>query len=363
MAYVFTEKSNEWREYSNPLRGVTIEGVAAKIEIGERGSFADLQWFYQAMERSDALIATVVQRRRAALLSCSWDVKEEAFPSDPGLAREQAAFLRDRYDAIDNLKEAVAFLASAVFRGYAHVEKHYGEGGEIFRLEPVEQWFWCREGMFGEWTYNREARSGVEKGEKVKRENFVIVEAPFAMDRILSVQFVRRNLALRDWSSFLDVYGIPSFFFIGPPNLSEEKEQAYYNIACSLLKDQRGYLPNGTDVKYVDGGAGRFTTRGLSRQQITLSGRAASHHADRERERHAGRICAPAGVRPGGEGRCCDGVRGAAAGFRQAAPGCGVPRLACGGRIRADDAGRGRARVDDLHAAAAGAAGRGCDGT
>jgi len=276
MAYLFTEKSNAWREYANPLRGVTLEGVAAKIEAGERGPFADLQWFYQAMERSDALIATVVQRRRAALLSCSWDVKEEMFPSDPGLAREQAAFLRDRYDAIDNLKEAVAFLASAVFRGYAHAEKHYGEGGEIFRLEPVEQWFWCRDGMFGEWTYNREARSGVEKGEKVKRENFVIVEAPFAMDRILSVQYVRRNLALRDWSSFLDVYGIPSFFFIGPPNLSEEKEQAYYDIACALLKDQRGYLPNGTDVKYVDGGGtGRAPFRDhldYLDKQITLLG-------------------------------------------------------------------------------------------
>ncbi len=30
----------------------------------------------------------------------------------------------------------------------------------IERLEPVEQWFWVRDGMFGEWEYNRHANPG-----------------------------------------------------------------------------------------------------------------------------------------------------------------------------------------------------------
>ena len=252
---VYTSKDNQWREYVNPLRGLTLEGLVGKIEQGERGAFADVQWFYQAMERSDALIATVVMRRRAALLSCQWDVKPEENPADAVLAGEQAAFLRERYDRVENLREAVAFLSTASFRGFAHVEKHYGEGGgDVVRLEPVEQWFWCREGMFGEWTYNRNARSGVERGEEIERDNFVVVESPIALDRILAVQYFRRNLALRDWSSFLDVYGIPSVFFVGPPGVTEEKERQYLAIAQDLVKDGRGYLPNGTDVKYVNGG-------------------------------------------------------------------------------------------------------------
>ena len=74
---VYTSKDNAWREYVNPLRGMTLESIVQLIEQGERGSFADLQWFYQAMERSDALIATVLMRRRAALLSCEWHVRPE----------------------------------------------------------------------------------------------------------------------------------------------------------------------------------------------------------------------------------------------------------------------------------------------
>ena len=31
--------------------------------------------------------------------------------------------------------------------------------------------------------------------------------------------------ALRGWSSFLDVYGIPTMFFNGPPGVTEEKEK------------------------------------------------------------------------------------------------------------------------------------------
>ncbi|MBP7636982.1 MAG: hypothetical protein KBA18_03840 [Kiritimatiellae bacterium] len=96
-----------------------------------------------------------------------------------------------------------------------------------------------------------------DKGEKIERANFAVVESPIALDRILAVQYFRRNLALRDWSSFLDVYGIPSMFFIGPPGVTEEKEKQYLAIAQDLVKDGRGCLPNGTDVKYVSGGGTR----------------------------------------------------------------------------------------------------------
>jgi phage gp29-like protein len=273
---LFTSKSNLWREYSNPLRGLTLEALVSRIEQGERGALADLQWFYQAMERSDALICTVVSRRRSALLSMEWDVVAEPKASDAVLAREQAAFLHDIYDGIENLREACAFLSTAMFRGYAHVEKHFTDGKKFSRLEPVEQWFWCRRGMFGEWTYNREARSGADVGEHIERENFVIVEAPMALDRILSVQYFRRNMALTDWSSFLDVYGIPSLFFVGPPGATPEKEAEYMAIAQSIIKDGRGYLPNGTDIKYVSGGqAGRPPFRDhldYLDKQITLVG-------------------------------------------------------------------------------------------
>jgi phage gp29-like protein len=254
MSFIYTSKDNQWRENLNPLRGLTMERIVRMIEEGERGALADLQWFYQSMERADSLIATVIARRKAALMSAEWNVRMDENPNDAGLAREQAEFLMAEYDRIGNLREAVSFLSSAAFRGYAHLEKHYGKNGEVTRLEPVEQWFWCKKGMFGEWQYNAGAKSGIVEGKKIQRENFILLESQCALDRMLAIYYFRRNLALKDWDGYLEIYGIPSLFFVGPPGATTEKEKLYAEIAENLASAGRGYLPNGTSVTHVNGG-------------------------------------------------------------------------------------------------------------
>jgi phage gp29-like protein len=74
------------------------------------------------------------------------------------------------------------------------------------------------------------------------------------IDRLLALQYLGRTLTLKDWDSFLEVYGIPSVFLVGPPNTPVAKEEEYQRIAQALISDGRGYLPNGSDIKYVTGG-------------------------------------------------------------------------------------------------------------
>jgi len=294
---IFSQKSNAWREFYNPLRGMSLPKLVSLLEAGERGRYADLQWFYHYMERSDAMVFSVMQRRKAALLSCDWDIRQvtqagsgkwqggsagEDFEQkvakvakggrlgadngttarrsglrpDRVLAEEQAAMLREAYDRIENLRDAVGFLFSGFFRGYAHLEKHFAESGMIRRLEPVEQWFWVRDGMYGPWEYNQNAVSGRYRGVPIEPGNFVILDT-VALNRLLSMQYLARTLTLKDWDSWLEVYGIPSVFLVGPPNTPEAKEEEYQRIAEQLISDGRGYLPYGSDIKYVNGGGNR----------------------------------------------------------------------------------------------------------
>ncbi len=214
------------------------------------------------------MIHAVIQRRRAALLACDWDIRVvsesdallrshgASAGSYGGLAEEQAAFLREAYDRVENFRDAVSFLFSGLFRGYAHLEKHFAPSGLVTRLEPVEQWFWVRDGLFGAWEYNQNARSGAARGMVVASENFLVFES-VPLNRMLAVLYLRKNLSQKDWDSFLEVYGIPSIFLVGPPNTPETKEAEYHKVAQEIISDGRGYLPYGSDVKFVNGGGNK----------------------------------------------------------------------------------------------------------
>ncbi|MEI6515377.1 MAG: DUF935 family protein [bacterium] len=254
---IIDQKHQGWRDKYNPLRGLSLPKLVSLLEAGERGAYADLQWFYHYMERSDAMIHAVIQRRRAALLACDWDIRVSADEdSDKGLAEEQSAFLREAYDRVENFRDAVSFLFSGLFRGYAHLEKHFTPSGLVTRLEPVEQWFWVRDGLFGAWEYNQNARSGAARGMVVASENFLVFES-VPLNRMLAVLYLRKNLSQKDWDSFLEVYGIPSIFLVGPPNTPETKEAEYHKVAQEIISDGRGYLPYGSDVKFVNGGGNK----------------------------------------------------------------------------------------------------------
>jgi phage gp29-like protein len=264
MISIFNRKDHGWRDAYNPLRGLGMGKLVSLLEAGERGEYADLAWFYHYMERSDAMIYAALQRRRAALLAVDWDIRlsrparDGDHDFDETLAEEQAAFLAEVYDRIDNFRDAVSFLFSGIFRGFAHLEKHLAPSGMIHRLEPVEQWFWLRDGLFGEWEYNKHARSGRRKGTPIERDRFVMFEtATGGLNRILSVLFLRKNLSQKDWDSYLEVYGIPSVFLMGPPNTPPSKEGEYQEITERIIADGRGYLPHGSDIKHVDAGSGR----------------------------------------------------------------------------------------------------------
>ncbi len=72
---IYNTKNHGWRDDYNPLRGLSLPKLVAMLDAGERGQYADLQWFYHFMERSDPMIFSVLQRRRAALLAVDWDVR------------------------------------------------------------------------------------------------------------------------------------------------------------------------------------------------------------------------------------------------------------------------------------------------
>jgi len=253
----------KWRAQFNPLRGLSFQSAVTLLEQGERGQYADLQWTYRFVEKRDATLRALKKLRLSAIQKLDWDIKLVDSSKDPALqapAEKQAAVLRVAYEKIDNLQQAIGFLALAEFRGFAHLEKVY-EGdnptASVVHLDPVPQWHWVRDTMYGPWQYNAQAAS-TNRGEEIDPQHWLIREVEDPINEIGLLAFLRKNLSQKDWDGFVEVYGIPPLFAEMPANVPAGKEAEYQAMAEAVVSDMRGTLPNGAKMQTVDAG-GRGT--------------------------------------------------------------------------------------------------------
>lgn len=251
---------SRWRSQYNPLRGLTFQRAVSLLEEGERGAYADLQWTYRFIEKRDAVLRALVELRTSAIKKLDWDIKTVDCGDDAAkqaTAEKQAAALRLAYERIGNLKEAVAFLALAQFRGYAHLEKVYAgdnPAAGVVALQPVPQWHWCRDTLYGPWLYNAEAAS-TNRGTPIEERHFIIREVERPINEIGFLCFLRKNLSQKDWDGFVETYGIPPLFAEMPPSIPPNKEAEYQAMAEAVVGDMRGTLPSGAKIQTVDAGA------------------------------------------------------------------------------------------------------------
>lgn len=244
-------KINKWRAQFNPLRGLTFQRAVGMLEEGERGAYADLQWTYRSIEKRDATLRGLVQLRIGAIKKLDWDIKT-VDGAEETVAQQQAALLRTAYERISNLTEAIAFLALAEFRGFAHLEKCYADNDprkSVVRLEPVEQWHWVRDTCYGPWEYNPSSSTGAVHGEAIDPKNFIVREVSAPINEIGLVSYLRKNLSQKDWDAFVETYGIPPLFVEMPPNTPPGKETEYQAMAEAVIGDTRGTLPSGAKVQ------------------------------------------------------------------------------------------------------------------
>jgi phage gp29-like protein len=246
---------SRWREYYNPLENLGLRRVAGLLHASQLGLWADLQWTYKFVEERDATLLALIERRAGALQKL--DYRCQPCPSyrlpagaSPNEAEDQAAALRAAYDRIENLREAIEYLALASFRGFSHLEKIRDGGDAVVRLDFVEQWHWTRQSLHSPWLYNAAALQ-TNQGERVDLARFVIRETPRPIDPIGLISFVRKGMSQKNWDAFVEIYGIPGAVVIGPPGAPKEMEGVYEGAADSLSRGGCGYLPNGSDMKFI----------------------------------------------------------------------------------------------------------------
>ena len=242
----------------NPLRGLNMVRIAALLEIAERGYYSELVWLYRFMEKREPLIASIKARRAGAILKLqrkvvvkpSYMEEGEGGKSDPmPEAEKQRAYLQGCYDRIENMHEALDFLALAQFRGYSHLEKHYDAEGWVTRLQPVPHWYWVRKMPSPTWWYNPTATQSTEPTTEIDPENFIIREVDDPIDEPVLVYFLRKNTGEKDWDFFNGVFGMGQFLLIPPVSGQGAGDTAAASdVIASVSRSGRGVTPPGYTV-------------------------------------------------------------------------------------------------------------------
>lgn len=239
----------------NPLRGLTIARAVSLLEAGERGEYADLMWTYDFVERTDADLLALVERRVSAIVGMDWNIKtvsEETRGYSKAAAEAQATYLRECYESIGNLYEAVEHLEMAVFRGFSICQARM-EGGLPVHLECLDPWNFAKDGRYGDWYWNPQARAvsarSLPEANRLKPRDIILHTHKRPIDHIGLIKFVRANLSEKDWDYFVECYGIPGVFVIMPDNVPEAQRDEYLAAAEAAARGNSGALPAGSRVE------------------------------------------------------------------------------------------------------------------
>lgn len=244
------KQADFWRGNYNPLRGLNMARVVTYLDEAERGAYADIQWIYRQIEKRDATLRGVIRKLKASIKKLDWDIKipDGLDEAETPLAEAQQVYLRKAYDKIQNIRAAIGNLVMSEFRGFAHLEKVY-QGNDVVALELVPQWHWVRDGIYGEWQLNPEAKSGIVEGEEVTLDEFLIREVDDPANLIALIAFVRKSLSQKDWDAFIETYGLPAIFAILGDQVGDDERDATQLLVETIIGNARGVLPKGTDIK------------------------------------------------------------------------------------------------------------------
>ncbi len=253
-------EANAFLESYNPLRGLTIRRAQMIFDAARRGNDVRLQWIYENLEQSDPTLMICAERRASALVDLDWTIRPKAAARakgfDQALADEQAAFLEQAYGQAEerNLFPAIERLASAFFRGHAHVRPLWSDDGlGLAGFELLNAWNLCRDLVTGLWHWNPSAAETLDFGslDPVPEGEIVTLVRTRHIDYPAMPIFLRNALGEKAWGRFLERYGIPPVIITMPPDMDPARVSDYCAAAIQVADGGSGALPAGSLVSYA----------------------------------------------------------------------------------------------------------------
>ena len=282
------KKPRNWIEQTNPLRALTAARIVYLLEALDRGELADVQWAFQKIEESDPDMVALIARTLAPLKAMDFDVKQCDDEDLSALAEQQAAQLKRAYGQLENLREAIAHLALAKYRGFAICQCQDAAGtpcapGVATQLACLDQWNFARDGRTGAFKWNPEGQTtnfdSLPEANLLdpKRDFLIIRECARPVDRIALVKFVRSNFTQKAWADFIETAARQGVAIVEPNGLGNDPDAAakFREAAEAYSEGNTVSLPNGSTITFANASRGQLPFEShmrFLREQLVLAG-------------------------------------------------------------------------------------------
>ncbi|MEG2614402.1 MAG: DUF935 family protein [Alistipes sp.] len=254
-------QASAWIEQINPLRNLSIAKAQMIFDAARNGNDVRLQWIYANMEQADPTLMICSERRSGALVDLDWTIRPKKSrvknSNNDTLADEQCACLESAFaNAEDNnLFPAIEHLATAFFRGHAHISPRWNaDGTSLLGFECFDAWNFCRDILLNKWYWNPSASESIDfsRLQQIPENELCTLVRSRHVDYPAMSIYLRNALGEHAWGQFLERYGVPPVIITMPPELDPDKVEEYCAAAEKVADGGSGALPSGSLVSYAN---------------------------------------------------------------------------------------------------------------
>ncbi len=257
---IIPRKEDSVRDY--PSAGLTPSKLAAILREADDGSLATAMELFEQMEEKDAHLYSIANTRRLALTGLEWQILSD--PSGKPGADEAADYCREVLGAIEHFDEALQHLALALGRNIAIAEIVWDAVEGDFRpveLGPID----FARIVFDEFDQPRILTAEeAQKGIALPPHKF-IVHTPHSVSghpqrggllRATAMLYLAKNLSLKDWMIFCEVFGMPVRIGRYDAAASAEEKKELLRMLESLGSNAIGIFSRAVELQIVEANRG-----------------------------------------------------------------------------------------------------------
>jgi len=267
-------KEDSARDY--PSAGLTPSGLAMVLREADDGSLATAMQLFEEMEEKDAHLFAVANTRRLALTGLDWEIVSVAdirTNVDRTRADEAADYCREVLTGIDSFDEVLQHLSLAVGRNIAVAEIVWNTVDGALRPVDLVAVAFTRL-VFDEFGRLRiltdtAPRDGIEPP-----PHKFVVHTPHSVSgfpqrggllRVTAMVYLAKNLALKDWMIFAEIFGMPVRVARYDPTATAEEKRELLHMLESLGSNAAGVFSRAVDLQIIEAKSG---TSGLPYEKL-----------------------------------------------------------------------------------------------